>query len=94
MFVKNNAQVLSKHDHERANRNEYNFDHPDAFDYELIRKTLLRLKDGKQVDVPVYNFSTHGREKFSVCSSHLTSKKYIGKDEWCIKCIFRRVFIF
>ena len=60
------SQVLSEEDHERAIRNEYNFDHPDAFDYVLLRKTLLRLKEGKHVDVPVYNFSTHRREKFQV----------------------------
>lgn len=59
-------QVLSEKEHEAANRNEYNFDHPDAFDFELLTKTLRRLRSGKKVDVPVYNFVTHARDPNSV----------------------------
>ncbi|XP_014227759.1 uridine-cytidine kinase-like 1 [Trichogramma pretiosum] len=55
-------KVLNEKQHEMAARNEYNFDHPDAFDFELLRKTLQRLKEGKKVEVPIYNFVTHSRE--------------------------------
>lgn len=55
-------KVLSEEQHEAANRNEYDFDHPDAFDFDLIIKTLNELKKGKQVHIPVYNFGTHSRE--------------------------------
>lgn len=58
-------KVLSKEEHESANRNEYNFDHPDSFDFELILKTLQQLKRGKKVNIPIYNFSTHSREYYS-----------------------------
>jgi uridine kinase len=44
-------------------KNKYNFDHPDAFDFELLIETLRRLKEGKSVEVPVYNFKTHSRDK-------------------------------
>ena len=44
----------------------YNFDHPDAFDIELLCETLQRLKEGKSVEVPVYNFKTHSRDKIKV----------------------------
>ncbi|RKP03604.1 hypothetical protein CXG81DRAFT_9250 [Caulochytrium protostelioides] len=46
---------------ERAARDEYNFDHPDAFDYDLLYETLLKLKQGVKVDVPIYDFVTHSR---------------------------------
>ena len=59
-------QVLTHEAKEKANANEYNFDHPDAFDFELLHKTLKRLKEGKHVNVPIYNFSTHSREKQQV----------------------------
>ena len=49
-------KVLSEESHELAALNEYNFDHPDAFDFELLVKTLRRLKAGKRVEVPIYNF--------------------------------------
>jgi len=41
----------------------YNFDHPDAFDFDLLVETLQRLKEGKSIEVPIYNFKTHSRDK-------------------------------
>ncbi|XP_043677479.1 uridine-cytidine kinase-like 1 isoform X1 [Vespula pensylvanica] len=55
-------KVLNEKQHEMAARNEYNFDHPDAFDIELLKTTLQRLKEGRMVEVPIYNFVTHRRE--------------------------------
>ncbi|PSN38716.1 Uridine-cytidine kinase A [Blattella germanica] len=55
-------KVLNEKQHDLAARNEYNFDHPDAFDFELMAVTLQRLKEGKKVEVPIYNFVTHARE--------------------------------
>ncbi|KAM9316308.1 uridine-cytidine kinase-like 1 [Gastrophryne carolinensis] len=56
-------KILSKEDQEQAARNEYNFDHPDAFDFELLVNVLRKLKKGKSVKVPVYDFTTHSRRK-------------------------------
>nr|CAH0098776.1 unnamed protein product [Daphnia galeata] len=55
-------KVLTDKQHHQAAKNEYNFDHPDSFDFELLRKTLQRLKHFKSVEVPIYNFITHSRE--------------------------------
>lgn len=55
-------RVLSKDQHELAAKNEYNFDTPDAFDFDLLLETLRRLSEGKSVDVPVYDFTTHRRD--------------------------------
>ncbi|PBC32978.1 Uridine-cytidine kinase [Apis cerana cerana] len=60
-------KVLNEKQHEMAARNEYNFDHPDAFDFELLKTTLQRLKEGRMVEVPIYNFVTHCRESRTVC---------------------------
>nr|XP_014345850.1 PREDICTED: uridine-cytidine kinase-like 1 [Latimeria chalumnae] len=56
-------KVLSKEQQELAAQNEYNFDHPDALDFELLISILRKLKKGKSVKVPVYDFSTHSRRK-------------------------------
>uniref|UniRef100_UPI00398EAD41 uridine-cytidine kinase-like 1 n=1 Tax=Pristiophorus japonicus TaxID=55135 RepID=UPI00398EAD41 len=56
-------KVLNKEEQELAAKNEYNFDHPDAFDFDLIIHTLRKLKKGKSVKVPVYDFTTHNRRK-------------------------------
>lgn len=59
-------KVLNEKQHEIADRNEYNFDHPDAFDFDLLILTLQRLKEGRKVEVPIYNFVTHSRESRTV----------------------------
>ena len=59
-------QTLNEEQHERASRNEYNFDCPEAFDVDLIIHTVRRLKEGKSVDIPVYSFTTHRVEKQKV----------------------------
>jgi len=47
-------------DFERANTN---FDHPHSLDFGLLCKNLMALKTGISIDVPIYNFSTHTRDK-------------------------------
>jgi uridine kinase len=45
-------------DDERA---KINFDHPAAFEHELLCKHLELIQQGKSVDVPRYDFSQHRR---------------------------------
>ena len=42
-------------------RSRLNYDHPDAFDTELMLEHLKLLKAGKSVEVPVYDFTIHNR---------------------------------
>nr|XP_008529504.1 PREDICTED: uridine-cytidine kinase-like 1 [Equus przewalskii] len=56
-------KVLTKQQQEQAAHNNFNFDHPDAFDFDLIVSTLKKLKQGKSVKVPIYDFTTHSRKK-------------------------------
>ncbi len=43
---------------ERENRN---FDHPDAFDRELLRRHVGTILEGGTIEVPVYDMRTHTR---------------------------------
>lgn len=38
-----------------------NFDTPEAFDWDLIKKVCLELKEGKTTKIPVYSFETSSR---------------------------------
>jgi uridine kinase len=40
-----------------------NFDHPEAFDWELLRNHLTQLKSGTDVESPIYDFKTSSRTK-------------------------------
>jgi uridine kinase len=42
-------------------RNSRNFDHPDAFDYDLLTEHLRQLLNGKVVKHPVYDYKLHTR---------------------------------
>ncbi|XP_034551588.1 uridine-cytidine kinase-like 1a isoform X2 [Notolabrus celidotus] len=54
---------LSPEEQTLAANNDYNFDHPGAFDFELLVATLRKLKQGRSVKIPVYDFTTHRRQK-------------------------------
>ncbi len=43
---------------ERAKRN---FDHPDALDTALLIEHLKALREGRAVEIPIYDFATHTR---------------------------------
>jgi len=42
-------------------RNRINFDHPSAFEWELLKKHLGELRAGRAIDKPIYSFHTHTR---------------------------------
>lgn len=44
-------------------RAKTNFDHPDALEFELLQKHLILLKEGQSVEMPIYSFHIHSREK-------------------------------
>ena len=46
-----------------AELHEVNWDHPDAFDVELLTTHLAALARGEAVEMPVYEFATHARSK-------------------------------
>lgn len=47
-------------------RETRDFDHPDAIGWELFLSHIVQLRDGQPVEVPVYNFITHTRQKETV----------------------------
>ena len=49
-----------------SNITAYNFDHPDAFDMDLLHKHLSDLKNGKAIDLPQYDFVHHCRKPETV----------------------------
>jgi uridine kinase len=42
-------------------RAEVNFDHPNSLETDLLTEHIAALRDGKSVEVPIYDFSTHSR---------------------------------
>lgn len=47
-------------------RREFNWDHPDAYDVDLLVEQLNALREGRAVEKPVYSFSDYAREPRTV----------------------------
>lgn len=47
----------------RAERDHYNFDHPDSLEHDLIVRHVQQLRENQSIDRPNYDFSTHSRVK-------------------------------
>ena len=56
------------------NRQFINFDHPDAFDWELMVEQLSMLREGKNIDQPTYSYITCTRQPETI---HIEPRKII-----------------
>ena len=45
---------------------KYNFDHPEAFDWQLARATMQRLLNHEDVEIPDYDYKTCKRAKKNI----------------------------
>nr|XP_055035606.1 uridine-cytidine kinase 1 [Misgurnus anguillicaudatus] len=54
-------RILTPEQKAKALKGQYNFDHPDAFDTELMCQTLKDIVEEKVVEIPTYDFVTHSR---------------------------------
>lgn len=42
---------------------ELNYDHPEIFDWQLVKEHLEKLKDDKDIEMPIYDFKEHKRSE-------------------------------
>ena len=47
-------------------RQNINFDHPDAFDWSLFAKHIEMLKNGESIEQPIYDYITSSRQQETV----------------------------
>lgn len=53
--------ALNEEESARAHASNYDFDHPDAVDMDLLVEKLTSLKQGKKTEIQVYSFAKHNR---------------------------------
>ncbi|KAF2755305.1 uridine-cytidine kinase-like protein-like 1 [Pseudovirgaria hyperparasitica] len=53
---------LTKDQSVLAFKNEYDFDSPEAIDFDILVEKLQDLKTGKKAEMPIYSFAKHNRE--------------------------------
>lgn len=54
------------HDMSYEERAQLNYDHPDAFDTDLLIRDLKKLKAGNAVECPVYDYTIHDRTEETI----------------------------
>ena len=59
-------------DIEFKDREKNNFDHPTSIEFDLLYNHLLKIKENKPVNMPIYNYKTHTRRG----ESNLINQKY------------------
>ncbi len=47
-------------------RGKINYDHPDAFDTPLLVEHLKKLRAGEPIEMPIYNYALHARQKETI----------------------------
>lgn len=60
-LIKLDSYYVAAHDTPFVERERMNYDHPDAFDWQLLNDHLAALVNGATVPVPVYDFANHDR---------------------------------
>lgn len=59
--IAHDSYYRAQNDKSYEERCRQNYDHPDAFETELLCEHLERLSAGEAVDIPVYDYSIHNR---------------------------------
>jgi uridine kinase len=72
-FGENEVSILRHDNYYKRNddltyeeRAKLNYDHPDAFDTDLLCEHIRQLKSGRPIDMPVYDYSVHNRSEKTI----------------------------
>ena len=60
-LIKLDSYYVERRDEPLEQRAQANYDHPDAFDWDLLNDHLAALTAGASVQVPVYDYTIHER---------------------------------
>jgi len=55
-------------------RRKINFDHPDAFEWDLLEKHIRQLRDGKAIEQPTYDYISCTRQEATI---HIEPKEVV-----------------
>ncbi len=60
-FIQHNSYYKDLDGLPPTQRADFNFDHPNSLETDLLIQHIVSLRDGKPVEVPIYDFSTDSR---------------------------------
>ncbi|MCH8193995.1 MAG: uridine kinase, partial [Planctomycetes bacterium] len=63
VIIQEDSYYQDLSDMARPERGGMNFDHPDAFDHDLLAGQLRQLLEGESISQPIYDYRTHCRQR-------------------------------
>lgn len=64
--IKHDNYYKAHNDMDYDERSRLNYDHPNAFDTELMIEHLKALKKGESIECPIYDYTIHNRSKDTI----------------------------
>ena len=61
-------------------RTKLNYDHPDAFDTDMMIEHLQQLKSGKAIECPTYDYTIHNRAEETITIEQMDIKIFVDAD--------------
>ncbi|HMN68969.1 MAG TPA: uridine kinase [Bdellovibrionales bacterium] len=61
-LIHQDAYYLDLHEYFDRDGGTVNFDHPDSIEFDLLCRHLRALKEGRDIEIPRYDFTTHRRQ--------------------------------
>ena len=65
-IIKHDNYYKAHDDMDYEERSRLNYDHPNAFDTELMIEHLKALKRGESIECPIYDYTIHNRSKDTI----------------------------
>lgn len=78
-------------------RAKINYDHPFAFDHDLLQRDLNELLNGKSIEKPTYDFTVHNRskitEKIDPCNVIIVEGLFVLEEESIRNLLDIKIFV-
>ena len=78
-------------------RTKINYDHPFAFDHDLLMKDLNSLVNGEPIEKPIYDFTVHNRsnktERIEPCEVIIVEGLFVLEEETIRELLDIKIFV-
>ena len=64
--ITHDSYYKAHHDLSYEERSQLNYDHPNSFDNDMMAEAIRDLRDGKPVEIPIYDYTIHDRTENTI----------------------------
>ena len=64
--ITHDSYYKAHHDLSYEERSQLNYDHPNSFDNDMMAEAIRDLREGKPVEIPIYDYTIHDRTENTI----------------------------